>query len=793
MKSSLIQRYMAGAIVAVLIVGIDPGLFSSSARASEDEQAASAARPGPGGLRVRQERLGQAMSELEAKIMALADALEADEPEQARRLREARARSQEEGITATMGRIAALIESGDLRGAERLQAEVINKLHEIIMLLEEDDALDRYLDEAEMLEQFRRDLDELIRRATDTALDTERLMRKDEILEDLERRIRELEELEQAQRQVNEQFAENQGRGLRALGRVADEQHTVRRDTERLMEAIRREMAETGLHRPEADAEGEPIDGAAPGEAVPGEGEPGQAAAPGEGEPGEAGAPGEGEPGEAGVPGEGEPGQAAAPGEGEPGEAGVPGEGAPGEGAPGEGARAESEASPMPGQQAMGRAVEHQQQAEQQAGQGRGRNAQAEGEAAADELRRAIAELRDEMDRIAQLPEEEVAAAQQDVADATGDLAERMAQAQADGMSPWGEPGAGEPGDGEPGDGEPGAGEPGAGEPGAGEPGAGEPSAGEPGAGEPGAGEPGAGEPGAGEPGAGEPGAGEPGAGEPGAGEPGAGEPQTPQQQVERAREQMEGAAERIREAQPEQARPDQDDAIRRLQEAREEIERRLAQIREEMQHDLLAALEARFRAMLGRQLNINSGTERLAAVDRDQWQRPEQLLRSELVNEERAVGQMGRRALEIILEDGTTVIFPAIVAGLIEDIDMVADRLDEGLVDELTQAGQEDIVATLRELIEALERAQELADADNGEGEGDEGGEPQAQPLVPDSAELKLLRAAQLRVNNRTVMFDRHRAEAGDAEPGQAAYSRNLSRMQQKVADMTYDLIYRR
>jgi hypothetical protein len=115
-----------------------------------------------------------------------------------------------------------------------------------------------------------------------------------------------------------------------------------------------------------------------------------------------------------------------------------------------------------------------------------------------------------------------------------------------------------------------------------------------------------------------------------------------------------------------------------------------------------------------------------------------------------------------------------------------VADLLAGQNTGVYTQQVQKEIEKTLEELIEALQRAQQQG----GGGGGGGGGQQQNPPLVPNSAELKLLKAAQLRVNRRTQSFDENRPAV--LEPALKREIDNIAKRQQGVADMTQEMIER-
>jgi hypothetical protein len=89
------------------------------------------------------------------------------------------------------------------------------------------------------------------------------------------------------------------------------------------------------------------------------------------------------------------------------------------------------------------------------------------------------------------------------------------------------------------------------------------------------------------------------------------------------------------------------------------------------------------------------------------------------------------------------------------DDMEEVAARLDLTKVDLITQGLEEEIISTLEELLEALQQAQQdLQDSPPPPpGQADMAGE---QALVDILAELKMIRALQVRVNSRTDRYSR-------------------------------------
>jgi hypothetical protein len=381
---------------------------------------------------------------------------------------------------------------------------------------------------------------------------------------------------------------------------------------------------------------------------------------------------------------------------------------------------------------------------------------------------------------------------QEKIAERTGDLADRIRENEesgAEGQPGEGQPGEGQPGEGQPGEGQPGEGQPGEGQPGEGQPGEGQPGEGQPGEGQPGEGQPGEGQPGEGQPGEGQPGEGQPGEGQPGEGQPGEGQPgegqpgegqpgegqpgegqpgdegaPPPQQQDENpARKRIEAAEQRMRQAQQRLEEAERKDAVEEQERAREELEaakaeleRILRQLREEEVERMLALLEGRFRKMLEAQIRIYDDTVQLDRVPDDEKDARVPIPAGRLATEERKLVVEADRALNLLLDEGSSIAFPETVSQLRDDMQQVAERLDAANVGRVTQSIEEDIIASLEEMIEALQKAQKDMEEQRLNPPPMPPGEPQDQPLVDAIAELKMIRALQMRVNMRTNRYAR-------------------------------------
>lgn len=385
-----------------------------------------------------------------------------------------------------------------------------------------------------------------------------------------------------------------------------------------------------------------------------------------------------------------------------------------------------------PGEKPLKQAVENQKGAEGNLQQGKGKAAQQDEQTALANLERALAELKNEHSRIASLPPEafeQMAKKQDDIGNQTAKLEQKMQEA--------GQAGGGQPSEGG-----------------------------------------------------------------------GGGKPQPGQQKVQQAQKAMQQASGGLRKQDPSDASRQQGKAIKELEDALQEIEERLAQLREETQLEKLAKLEARFREMLSVQQRISAQTQVLDKKRSDNGgnlTRPDRLAVAALGGDESRMDAVldpmtkqvklpmglaghAQQALDLIIDDGTSVVFPDVVEQLRDDLIGVGKLLSENTrTDQFTQTLQKEIETTLEELIEALQQAQSQKEGGGGGGGG--GGEP---PLLPNSAELKLLRSAQLRINRRTVAIDAARPKEGPLDETLKDEALTIATRQSEIAEMTIKILER-
>ena len=222
-------------------------------------------------------------------------------------------------------------------------------------------------------------------------------------------------------------------------------------------------------------------------------------------------------------------------------------------------------------------------------------------------------------------------------------------------------------------------------------------------------------------------------------------------QNLDRAGGDMDDAKESLEQDEPEQATAKQEDAIEKLEQTQQELEEALNQLRKEDRAEMLRDLEARFRFMLAKQRSINGDTDSLSELGSENFARADRLQVAEVAERQRSLADRASSCVHILDEEGTTIVFPRVVGQLSTDMGVVATRLGDSLVDVLTLAMQQELIETLEQLLESVKQMQQ----ENEQSDDNQSSDESNSPLLPASAELKLLRSSQRRVNTRTEAIE--------------------------------------
>jgi hypothetical protein len=259
---------------------------------------------------------------------------------------------------------------------------------------------------------------------------------------------------------------------------------------------------------------------------------------------------------------------------------------------------------------------------------------------------------------------------------------------------------------------------------------------------------------------------------------------------IQAAEEKMRQAQEKLEQAKRKDAVEEQEQAIRELEQAKAELERILRQLREEEIERMLAQLEARFRKMLQIQVEVYEGTLRLDKVPQARRGRNEEIEAGRLSRREAEIALEAEKALALLREEGSAVAMPEAVSQMHEDMQDVVVRLAQTKVDRRTQGLEEDIIAALEEMIEALQKAQKEME-DQKQQQQQQQQRKQEKALIDQIAELKMIRSLQLRVNRRTQRYaDLIEGQEQAVEPDLVEAVRELGEREQRVYKATRDIV---
>jgi hypothetical protein len=257
----------------------------------------------------------------------------------------------------------------------------------------------------------------------------------------------------------------------------------------------------------------------------------------------------------------------------------------------------------------------------------------------------------------------------------------------------------------------------------------------------------------------------------------------------------MREAQQRLEEAKRGESLEEQEKAEADLQRTKAILEEILRQLREEEVGRTLELLESRFRKMLDLELRVYESTKRLDQVAEAERNRDFAIQANNLSGDQRKIALEADKALMLLEEEGSSLSFPEAVEQMRDEMYLVAERLAALKVSFVTQESEEAIIAELEELIEALQKAQQELDQRKQQPQQQQPSEPGEMPLVDKLAELKMIRALQMRVNTRTQRFARLLADLDDPV-GQVTdtelreHIQQLSERELRIHDLTRDLI---
>lgn len=281
-----------------------------------------------------------------------------------------------------------------------------------------------------------------------------------------------------------------------------------------------------------------------------------------------------------------------------------------------------------------------------------------------------------------------------------------------------------------------------------------------------------------------------------GGGQQGQQQPGVPgRERIEDAHGYQRSAENRIAKDERKPASDDQAKAADLLRQARQKLEELLRQYREEEQLRVLADLQRRCEKMLAMQEAVYQDTvkldQRIQTNPDKKPTREEEILSGVLSRREDEIVAEADRAIALLQAEGSSVAFAEVMRQLRQDMARVSNRLYKTDPGPETQAIEQDIIETLKEMIEALKK--EIEQRQNNRGGGNQGGgdDPNRnEQLIDLLQELKMIHAMQKRIYQRTVMYGRkYQGEAATA-PDIAAELRELAARQLQLHQITENIV---
>lgn len=676
-------------------------------------------------LGIRQQLVQRKMVELELKFTVVAEKIREKDPKRADLLIETYQKSREQSLTTRMERVSELLNEGKYVQAQENLDEVTEILESLIRLLT--DEKNRELspkDEMDMLEKFKQQVTQQLQQQRKQTREAEKAANRKESLEQVEAQIRELNRLIDQQKKLMQENIGDKNTGLRQLDELADKQFELRKATERLKDAV------GGVKKKSAE-QGMPSEGTPGGsESEQGEKNPGDSGnKPPKGSDAKGDSKGDAKQGKPGEPNESGEDVAEAKAGDAKGSESKPSDGKGSESKPSDGKEGTGQQSSSPSggkPDSSGSATppappQPGQQSLQKASDSQQAAEEKLGSGKPEEAKAMQAEAVEQLSKALSELEKEKRRIESLPPEVLEQLAREQRRSRNKSLDLIRK--MKESPTGKQPDGQP------------------ESQAGQ---------------------------------------QPG-------QQQMQEASDAQGQAGKSLEDGDSDSANQQQQQAEKKMEEALEEIEDRLSQLREETNEEKLARLEGRFREMLDRQKIATIMTTEIddKRLSLGRMGRRDQLLILRLATEELDIRELGQQAYDLLLEDGTSQVFPEVVQDVRTDLATVAEMLQQSRTDRYTQLVQKEVETAIADLIDALEEVKKKNEGGGGGGGGGGG----KQPLLRKSAELKILRMRQQRLNRRTrrleiMRDDPKMIEAINKEVGVAA------EIQKKILEMAENLM---
>jgi len=285
-------------------------------------------------------------------------------------------------------------------------------------------------------------------------------------------------------------------------------------------------------------------------------------------------------------------------------------------------------------------------------------------------------------------------------------------------------------------------------------------------------------------------------------------ETQNAKKQIQEGINKQQEAEKKIAQDDKKGASENQSEAVDKLKQAQKKLEDLLKQLREEELERLLAQLQSRCEKMLAMQIAVRDNT---VSLDKTILSNPDKKATRaddqkalELSDREDDILKEATKALTLIESEGSAVAFAEVFKQVVGDMQTAAGRLRRADVGQVTVSIENDIIDSLKEMIEAFKKARKDNQQPKPPSQPSQSnpGQPKDNQLIDMIAELKMIRSMQVRVNNRTNLYGKQLegeqvpsiAKLADAKEKEKFESfrkefKDLSGRQQKLSKVTEDI----
>jgi hypothetical protein len=229
------------------------------------------------------------------------------------------------------------------------------------------------------------------------------------------------------------------------------------------------------------------------------------------------------------------------------------------------------------------------------------------------------------------------------------------------------------------------------------------------------------------------------------------------------------------------------------LENAEGHLKKRLEQLQRDLLQEQLERLEQHVQALRKQQEAILEETQRLRQIEVQQQRltRGQAESVSDLASQQRALADEARAFAESIAQ---ALVFHAALGGAADDMNRTAARLARRLLDDTTQQLQQETIARLNDLLEALKPEPPREDGEDPDGGGAGIGDGPEQggggSRITNMAELKLLMKLQQQLLRRTAALEQDRQRRGGVLTDDAlAELIELSQEQGRLAEITLEI----